>query len=61
MKKTASRRTDKQQRNENSFASKLDDLFDIAHANALQMIKLEEDKAFLKVSERKLRKEDVGH
>lgn len=29
------------------FVSKLDDLFDIAHADALDLISIEEDRAFL--------------
>ena len=51
--KAVSRKTDKQQRNENSFTPKLDELFDIAHANALQMITLKEDKEFLKAQHEK--------
>jgi hypothetical protein len=34
------------------FVSKLNDLFDIAHVNALQLISLEEDKQFV-INQRK--------
>jgi hypothetical protein len=45
--KNASRRTTAQIKLEESLTSTLDDLFDIAHADALQLIKVEEDKKFL--------------
>ena len=47
LKKAASRRTEKQQNNEDNFTSVLDDLFDVAHADALQIIKIAEDREFL--------------
>lgn len=43
----ASRTSATQQAKEIAFSSKLDDLFDIAHANALDMITIDEDRAFL--------------
>ena len=47
LKKNASRRTETQKKNEEEFADCFDDLFDIAHSDALGMLKIEEDKAFL--------------
>ena len=47
LKKAASRGTEKQQNNEDNFTSVLDDLFDVAHADALQIIKIAEDREFL--------------
>jgi len=47
LKKNASRRTDRQIKNEEEFSGCFEDLFDIAHASALEMIKIGEDKAFL--------------
>lgn len=38
---------------EKQFAESLNDLFDIAHANALNIIKIEEDKIFLLMQRRK--------
>jgi len=37
------------------FISKLDDLFDIAHADALNLISIEEDRAFLVAQRQKVR------
>ncbi|XP_053977478.1 uncharacterized protein LOC128875689 [Hylaeus volcanicus] len=45
--KSVNRRTAIQIQREQEFKDSLDDLFDIAHANALEMIKIEEDKLFL--------------
>lgn len=42
------RKTECQNRKETEFQDKLDDLFDIAHANAFELIKIQEDKEFLK-------------
>jgi len=44
LKKNKSRRTVTQVSNEEVFCQTLNDLFDIAHQEALQMIKIEEDK-----------------
>lgn len=41
------KRSTAQKEKENLFVSTLDDLFDIAHADALKKIKIEEDKQFL--------------
>lgn len=45
--KGKSRRSAPQVQKEDAFKEKLQDLFDIAHADALQMMTIEEDKAFL--------------
>ncbi|XP_076281674.1 uncharacterized protein LOC143219557 isoform X2 [Lasioglossum baleicum] len=45
--KTANRQNDLQRKREQEFIDSLEDLFDIAHANALEMISVEEDKIFL--------------
>jgi hypothetical protein len=47
MKKNAARASDVQKAKETAFSARLDDLFDIAHADALQMIKIAEDRLFL--------------
>ena len=60
MKRAAFRRLDKHQRNENSFTSKLDNLFNTTHANALQMNKMEEDKKFVKAQREKGRRGSLG-
>ena len=49
MKKNKSRTTKTQKYNEQKFVNSLENLFDIAHANAMSMIELDEDKQFLKV------------
>lgn len=45
--KSSKRLTEMQIKREQVFLEKLDDLFDIAHANALQMINIEEINIFL--------------
>ena len=47
LKKNKGRPTATQKARENSFISSLDDLFDVAHADALNMMTIEEDKQFL--------------
>lgn len=47
LQKHCKRKTLKQEQNERNFKDKLENLFDIAHANALDLIKIEEDKQFL--------------
>lgn len=47
LKKNAARTSATQKAKEAVFSSKLDDLFDVAHANALDMITIDEDRAFL--------------
>lgn len=47
LKKNKNRSTVTQKRKESEFVSELDNLFDIAHANALNMIKISQDKEFL--------------
>ncbi|GBM17299.1 hypothetical protein AVEN_237286-1 [Araneus ventricosus] len=47
LQKSACRRSEKQEDNERNFISDLNNLFDIAHANALEIMKIEEDRKFL--------------
>lgn len=43
----------------NNFVNNLDDLFDVAHANAMNLIKLQEDKEFLKAQREKGRRGSI--
>jgi hypothetical protein len=47
LKKNKARRTNTQIANEETFTATFNDLFDVAHQNALEMLKVEEDKHFL--------------
>ncbi|XP_050524055.1 uncharacterized protein LOC126895832 [Daktulosphaira vitifoliae] len=47
LQKNASRQTDTQKKKENCFIDKFDDLFDIAHADAMNLMSIELDKQFL--------------
>lgn len=47
LKKHKDRKTDTQRTNEDKFREKFDDLFDIAHAEAMTRITIEEDRQFL--------------
>ena len=47
LKKNSARATTTQKTNETVFTSKLDDLFDIAHVDALKLITISEDREFL--------------
>jgi len=47
VKKNKARRTVTQVANEKAFCQTVNDLFDVAHQEALQMIKIEEDRQFL--------------
>ena len=47
LQKHVGRSSDVHKNNETDFVEKLEDLFDIAHADALSMITIEEDKQFL--------------
>lgn len=47
------RRSEKQKENAESFKDTLDDLFDIASQNALEKIKIAEDKLFLEMQRKK--------
>ena len=47
LKKHKDRKTDTQRTNEDKFRDKFDDLFDIAHAEAMTRITIEEDRQFL--------------
>jgi len=60
LKKNKSRRTDTQQGKEDAFVGNLQDLFDVAHADALTLIPLEEDKQFLLAQREKGRRGCMG-
>lgn len=60
IKKNASRRTDTQKEKERQFTESFHDLFDIAHAAALTMIKLPEDREFLQAQREKGRRGSMG-
>lgn len=47
LKKRINQRTPAQEEKEKDFQDKLNDLFDIAHADAMEMIKISEDRDFL--------------
>lgn len=47
LQRNCKRRSSRQKQLEKAFTDKLDDLFDIAHASALDMLNTEEDKLFL--------------
>jgi hypothetical protein len=53
LKKSKSRVTETQKKNEACFMSKLHDLFDIGHADAFTLLKNQEDKAFLRLQRQK--------
>jgi len=56
LKKNKGRRSETQEKNEEKFCDTLNDLFDIAHQDALNMIKITEDKAFLEAQREKGRR-----
>lgn len=60
LKKNATRKTDTQRSNEKKFVDKLDDLFDIAHADAMKIITIQEDKEFLLAQREKGRRGYMG-
>ncbi len=60
IKKNASRKTDTQKEKERQFTESLPDLFDIAHAEALAMIQLPEDRKFLEAQREKGRRGCMG-
>lgn len=60
IKKNASRRTETQKEKECQFKERLQDLFDIAHADALSMKKLPEDREFLQAQREKGRRGSMG-
>lgn len=53
LQKNRKRRNELQEKRERDFLDKLNDLFDIAHADALQLINIEEDKQFLENQRKK--------
>jgi hypothetical protein len=60
LKKNSSRQTDTQRRKEEALKETFADLFDVAHANALTLIKIEEDRAFLLAQREKGRRGSMG-
>lgn len=56
LKKNKGRQSATQRDREEKFVSQLDDLFDVAHADALTMMTVEEDKEFLKAQREKGRR-----
>ncbi len=60
LKKNASRRSNTQMEKERQFTESLPNLFDIAHAEALTMITLPEDRAFLLAQREKGRRGSMG-
>ena len=60
LKKNKGRQSVKQQSREAEFLCKLDNLFDIAHANTMNIMKIKEDKQFLQAQREKGRKWLVG-
>lgn len=58
--KNKKRRSEKQQRNEEAFSAEIIELFDIAHANAMDLITNEEDKLFLQSQRQKGRQGYMG-
>ena len=56
LKKNKGRQSVKQKSREAEFLCKLDDLFDITHANAMNIMKIQEDKEFLLAQREKGRK-----
>ena len=53
LQRNSTRRSKLQEKQEQDFLDKMDNLFDIAHADALQLIQIEEDKLFLENQRRK--------
>ncbi len=60
LQRNASRNTPAQKQRETKFTDMLDDLFDVAHADALQMIKIDEDREFLIAQREKGRRGCLG-
>jgi hypothetical protein len=60
LKKSASRRTEVQQRKEEAFVEVFNDIFDIAHADASTLIKIPEDREFLLAQREKGRRGCMG-
>ena len=60
LKKRINRNSAKNLTNQQTFQDSLDDLFDIAHRDALSLIKIEEDRLFLKAQREKGRRGTMG-
>lgn len=59
-KENKSKRSDGLRRKEETWNNNLDDLFDVAHANALEMIRIQEDRDFLLTQREKGRPGKMG-
>lgn len=59
-KENKAKRSESLERKENEWKSGLDDLFDIAHANSLEMIKINDDREFLLAQREKGRRGKMG-
>lgn len=60
LKKNRNRPTDTQTRKEEEFLAVLERLFDIAHQNAMTMLKVEDDREFLKAQRETVRRGTMG-
>ena len=60
LKKNSSRQTDTQHSKEEAMKETFADLFNVAHANALTLIKIKEDRAFLLAQREKGRRGNMG-
>lgn len=56
----ATRQTETQVMKVINFVNSLDDLFDVAHSNVMNLIRLQEDKEFLKAQIEKSRQGSMG-
>ena len=59
-KENKQKRSEGLQEKEDRFSDDLDNLFDVAHANALSLIKIEEDRLFLSAQREKGRRGTMG-
>src|SRR6218665_3574750 len=60
LKKRISRSSDKNLKNQQMFQDRLGDLFDIAHRDAMSLIKIEEDRLFLEAQREKGRRGTIA-
>ncbi|KAG7156851.1 hypothetical protein Hamer_G031577, partial [Homarus americanus] len=56
LKKNCTRTTDTQRKKEETFCDELEDLFDVAHPKAMQLLTIKEDRAFLAAQREKGRR-----
>src|SRR6218665_1649809 len=60
LKKDSSNMSGNQRSKETAFVDSLDDLFDVAHAEAMKLINIEEDRKFLEAQREKGRRGCIG-